>query len=486
MRRWGAIVISLSAVCGLVGCQAGFDSQRSQLAGYADSGRYDLAANSLDQQETIAQYGEKNRLLYWLERGSVALAIGDSAKAIENLNKADDYMEVLRESNTGDDVGKWLLNDTAAPYYGASYENMYAGVVKLLANLAANRIDGGATVEARRLASKADSLRDKYERAIAQLKESPDYAAAQQALGERVKTTTDGQFVESSLGTYLTAITFMKSGESSLQDVAGRRLASTLELQRSLQPEVRAERFADVGGLRAGDVNLLAVAMSGPGPRKVAEKFGPIPIYTYTLYFEVPKFVRRAGRARGARVVVARLQSPTIATDAAAKPAGAEAIVTSAAPVAVVPGEIVATAELDLVEDLNAVAEENFRRELPAIYTRSIIRSSAKAAAWAVGTEAARRGTSNAESAQAAVEIIGIIGGLLFVSQTEKADLRTWLTLPGRAHVGTLKLEPGTYATRIEYLSGSGGGVLYAAPWKAMTVQPGARALTTFIEQWWE
>ena len=459
-----------SAASFLSGCETGFDVHRAELAAMADDGRYDLAESTLDSPETIAQYGEKNRLLYWLERGAVARAQGNSDKAVEVLNQADDYMEVLREPTAGDGLGKWLLNDTASPYYGASYEDMYVGVLKLLAHLEAGRIDGGATVEARRLAGKADWLRDKYERAVEKLDDSKEYADAQRALGDRIQTTTQGQFVESPLGTYLTAVAFMKSGESSLQDVAGRRLASTLELQRTLQPGIAAEPFAGIGTARSEEVSLLAVALSGPGPRKVADRFGPIPIYTYTLYFEVPRLIRRPARASGARLVVAM-------------PASASGSVSSE--------QVVATTELQLIEDLGAIAEVNFNRELPAIYTRSLIRSSAKAAAWAVGTEAARRGTSNDESAQAAVEIVGIIGSILFVTQTEKADLRTWLTLPGQAHVGTLKLAPGPYRARIEYTSGSGGagggaGVLYAGPWRDLVVQPGAKSLSTIVEQWWE
>ncbi|HNB60531.1 MAG TPA: hypothetical protein PK308_09460, partial [Phycisphaerales bacterium] len=145
---------------------------------------------------------------------------------------------------------------------------------------------------------------------------------------------------------------------------------------------------------------------------------------------------------------------------------------------------LVLSQDLSLVENLGAVAQQHFDRELPGIITRTILRSSAKAAAWAVGTEAARRATRKKESAQAAVEIAGIIGGLLFVTQTEKADLRSWLFLPAQAHVGLARLEPGTYRARLDYLSSS-GGTLYSGPWRTFDVKPGERALSTVLEQWW-
>jgi hypothetical protein len=105
----------------------------------------------------------------------------------------------------------------------------------------------------------------------------------------------------------------------------------------------------------------------------------------------------------------------------------------------------------------------------------------------AIATEAARRGSRGHHDTQTAIEIAGILGGLLFVSQTEKADLRCWAFLPGQAHVGLLNLPQGEHTVRIEYLS-AGGGVLYSAP--PRTVRAGGAAgnandLTTVVEQYW-
>lgn len=482
VQRWscsfaGLCLVAVAAFAPLVGCDSAFTAHRDALVSLSASGRYDLAAQELDRPETIDRYGEKNRLLYWLERGSVALATEDPERAIAELNKADDYMEVLRTSNTGDELGKWLLNDTASPYYGASHEDMYVSVLKLLAHLEAGRVSatdarGGATIEARRLASKSDQLRDRFVRQSEALREDAQFAEARASMRGADEFPTDGQFVESPLGTYLSAVTFMKANESSMQDVAGRRLLSAIDLQQKaarmdtgpvggVVADPRA--FEQIGGLRPSDANVLIVALSGRGPTKEAERIGPIPIYTYTLYFELPRLVQHPSRAGGARVVV----------EAAEAVASAQA-----APIA--------TQSLDFVEDLGSIARANFARELPGIYTRTFVRSSAKAAAWAVGTEAARKGTSKKESAQAAVEIAGIIGGFLFVTQTEKADLRTWAFLPGQAHVGLLKLEPGRYRTRVEYLSSPSAtsAVLFASTWREIEVRPGASSLTTVVEHW--
>lgn len=484
VHRWSCTspvlcLVAVAAFAPLAGCDSAFTAHRDALVGLSASGRYDLAAQELDRPETIDRYGEKNRLLYWLERGSVALAAEDPERAIAELNKADDYMEVLRTSNTGDELGKWLLNDTASPYYGSSHEDMYVSVLKLLAHLEAGRVSatdarGGATIEARRLASKSDQLRDRFVRQSESLRDDARFAEARASMPGADEYPTDGQFVESPLGTYLSAVTFMKAGEPSMQDVAGRRLLSAIDLQHKaarmdtgpIGGVVAATRaFESIGGLRPSDANVLIVALSGRGPTKEPERIGPIPIYTYTLYFELPRLVQHPSRAGGARVVVEAMTAES-------------ADLAAAAPVAAQP--------LDFIEDLGSIARSNFARELPGIYARTYIRSSAKAAAWAVGTEAARKGTSKKESAQAAVEIAGIIGGFLFVTQTEKADLRTWAFLPGQAHVGLMRLEPGRYRTRVEYLSSSAAtsAVLFASPWREIEVRTGSSSLTTVVEHW--
>ncbi|MCC6320366.1 MAG: hypothetical protein IT438_02895 [Phycisphaerales bacterium] len=434
------------------GCTDPFLTHRKTLETLHAEGRFDEAAALMDSPDGRALYGDKNRLLLWLDRGSVALAQHDPARTITELEKAEDFMEVRREPTAGDEIAKWLLNDTAAPYYGEPYEEQYVNVLKLLAQLEQGNLDGGATVEARRMAGKADVLRDRYLRSVNEAdKKGEDLIAgfSPPSLGQRY-ANPDGEFVESTLGVFLTAVTFMMTGDPGGQSVAARRLMTDIDAQRGLIGPVRAGDFASLSDLRPGRVNTLIVALSGRGPTKEPVRFGPIPIYTYTVYFELPEL--RGGSAEAARARV-------LIDDGAT-----------------------ATQELAFIEDMRSVATENHRRQLPLIYTRAFIRSSLKAAAVAVGTEAARKGAGS-HDARTAIELAGIIGGLLFVSQTERADLRCWTFLPGQAHVGLLDLPPGEHTVKVEYLSDS-GGLLYTSPATAITVSPDRR-LSTVVEHFW-
>jgi hypothetical protein len=419
-----------------------------------EQGAYDAAAKNLDDPKTKDLYDKNNQLLYWLDRGSIALVQHDDKTTIDLLGKAEDYMEIRREPSAGDELARWLINDTVIPYYGEPYENIYANVLKLLAQLESGNISGGATVEARRAAGKADWLRGKYLSSRDAVMATGDERFKSSLAGHPLPTTivdanVSGEFIESTLGTYLTAITFMKDGESSLQEVAGRRLQSSIALQANIQPGVDASKFKGVGAMRPDEVNVLIVGLSGRGPHKVAQRIGPIPVYEWPVYFELPELAGGSQEVAAVRVVV---------DDGEARP-------------------------LDKVEDMGAVAAENQRRQLPLIYARTLLRSQLKAAGWYAATQAAKNSVQSGNDRNA-VQFGMILGGLAFMGATEKADLRCWTFLPGRADVCTLKLAPGRHLVRVEYLAAS-GGVLFASPVREVEVGGGNRDLATIVETFW-
>ena len=113
-----SLLLFASAVILLNGCVTAFDRSRVTLEAMHEQGNYAAAARMLDDPAVRDDYGERNKLLYWLDRGAVALAQRDDAKAIELLEKAESAMEVEREPTGGEQLSRWLLNDTVVSYYG--------------------------------------------------------------------------------------------------------------------------------------------------------------------------------------------------------------------------------------------------------------------------------------------------------------------------------------------------------------------------------
>ncbi len=485
--RTGAVgALLLACLILLPGCSA-FNDHRAALRDLYAHGRFDQAAAVLDSEEAQKLYGRNEQLLYFLDRGAIALATGDNQAAIANLERAEALMESRFELSASEQAAQWLINDTARPYLGEPYESMYVNVLKLLAHLREGRVSGGATVEARRLASKADMLRARYlqyeealyEEGGAGLQRAAETSSS--ASGGLISTNRAGEFIESPLGTFLTAVTFMHAGEASHQEVAARRLLDSLRLQRGLVGPVNPADFQGLGERAPQPGDVLIVALSGRGPTKRAERIGPIPVFDWPVYFELPVLYGGGSEVAASRLILQPITPGQPAPDAVSR--AAEAVHAG-------PGYAPQVIPLALIEDMAAVATENHRRQLPLIYTRALLRSSLKAGASFAATQAVRRNTRDGRrSSGDDLAVLGsVIAGLAFVALTERADLRSWVFLPGQAHVGLINLRPGAYRVRVEYLS-AGGGVLYATDWSTITIPPpgsaGGADLTTIVEYFW-
>ncbi|MEX2217907.1 MAG: hypothetical protein WD749_04030 [Phycisphaerales bacterium] len=434
----------------LGGCRE-FEAHRDRLSEVVGSGRFDIAAAMLDDPATRERYGARNDLLWKLDRGAVALAMDDPDTAIALLNDAEAQVELERK-NAGDTASQWLLNDTAAKYIAAPYEDLYINALKLLAQLQAGRVQGGATVEARRAAGKADLLRDLYTKQSSAAEAQARSRGASVSGPRGMPVEEAGEFVESPLTTFLSAVTFMKSGEREYQRVAGKRLIDSIRIQRGLIGPVREEDFAGLDELDPASVNVLVVGLSGRGPTKFAQRIGPIPIGTLPVYFELPYLRTYRSEVAGVRVEVESGTSGAAQT----------------------------LDRLKLVEDLSSVATVNHNRTLPLIYQRTLVRYMLKAGASIALTEMGRRSARDRD--QGLIQLAGVLAGLAYLGATEQADLRCWIFLPGQARVGLLKLPPGEHRIRTVF-EGAGGGAVYASPWR--TVRVTENGLSTVVTQYW-
>ncbi len=438
-------ILCVVLVAGSWGCTGLRDHRRAIEDAYA-SGRFDLAAASLDRGPSRSLHAGGSELLWKLDRGAVALALGDHATCLRVLEEAERENELAGGSDVGDSLARWAINDAEARYVPQPYEDVYINVLKLMSHLQSGRISGGATVEARRLASKSTRLRDRYLTYRAQTaKEVGGEVMAQS--GGWVSENDEGNFIESPLGTYLACVAFMADGESNMQRVAARRLLDSIRLQGDFIGPVRAEDFEGLETRRLAQGSVLLIALSGRGPSKRSRSFGPIVIGRVPVYFELPVLIRNASR-------VARVEAE-------------------------IEGEAVGT-PLALVEDLNSVAMENHRRALPVIQARTIARAAVKAAASYAATQAARQSVSDRDKGW--VTVVGVVGGLAAIIATERADTRAWVTLPGQAHVAIV--EPSGHAARARLVyRDAGGGVVYTSRWLDLT--PGPEGLRTHVVHYW-
>lgn len=422
-RRFAGVCGALAVVVlWLGGCRA-FQDHRLGLERLQSAGMLEQADRELGDPRVQALYEPRSLTLLALERGALALALGRPEEALRHLGEAERRIDLARELSASDVVAQWVLSDAATTYVASPYEDLYVNVLKMLAQYELGRIEGGVTVEARRMARKANLLRDRYLEVSREL-DRRGGPALQEAMRHAPRAgAVEGHFIESPLGVYLSALAFMQTGEKEFQRVAERRLMEALGAMGTLAAGVEADRFRGLGELERGRYTVLVVALSGRAPTRVVERVGPIPILSLPVYLELPRLAARPSAVTGARV--ARVPE----------------------------GEMVT---LDLIEDLSAVAEENHRRQLPELYRRAVLRYMLKAGATVVATEAVARQQSREH--RDLTRILGGLIGLGMLLATESADVRCWSLLPGQARVGLLSLSAGRHRLAIEFV-GHGGTI---------------------------
>jgi hypothetical protein len=436
--RWG-VLAALGLALGGCSNVARFQPRLNE---YHARGDYAGAAALLDSDVVRDAYGDKSGLLWHMERGSVAMAAGDPGLAVKRFDTAEAASAYNYDPTRGDVFTMWTLNDAEATFVAQPYEDMYINVFKTLAYLEQGKVDGFATAEALRQLRKAEHLRDVYGKYM-QMAGAQDRAGvlktANAKAGMGVKDA--GQFVESPLGAYLSCVTFLAVDERNNQELAARRLVDAVRQQQAIVGPVKAEDFEPLTNLKREDVNVLVVALTGRGPIKVESRLrAPL----LDLFVDIP---------------YPRLQmQPTSITGAFLE----------------VEGTADAPGRLSLIEDMASVSAENYRRAEPAIYSRTLVRVASKLGLVAGASVAAHQGDKKGNYSLAAV---AAVLGVVAVQASEKADLRSWVFLPGQARVMLAKLPPGQHRVRLVYeLS---GGNLVREEWK--TIQVRDSGLTTVV-----
>src|SRR5690554_4269213 len=100
--------------------------------------------------------------------------------------------------------------------------------------------------------------------------------------------------------------------------------------------------------------------------------------------------------------------------------------------------------DLPLIEEMDMVATEVYKVKLPIIYARTLVRTTLKAI---TANQLKQSAAKEDEMLGAFVNLIGKVAQ----ETTEKADLRSWQTMPGKAYARVIKLQPGTHEVTFNY-----------------------------------
>ena len=392
------------------------------------------AADLLEQAREENKYSEKDRLLYFLDAGLLNHYADRWEASNIKLHLADAAAEELFTKSISRSAASMVLNDNVLEYAGEDYEVLYANLISALNYLALEQPED-AFVEIRRANLKLTQLEQKYADAAAEFqRRSQDDTSAVHIDYDVDKV----RFNNDAFARYLSMHLYAADGKWDDAEIDYSHLIHAFETQ----PHIYDFPIPDVKYRAEGGALLSVVALIGLAPEKEAlslrlrtdkdldlvqilydtpggdgPEYGhfPVPIGDdYYFKFAIPQLVDRPSAVASVRVSV----------------------------------DGSALGELQLLENLGAVARETFSAKKSLIYIRTVIRALAKGLAAHQAKEEADTGGIVGWLKKAAIDVA--------TDLTENPDLRSVQYLPGCIMVGDFEVAPGPHTVVLEYVGFDG------------------------------
>jgi len=424
--RFPATALLFLAGCGVSG------SLYRDVEHDVSAGRYLEAARTV--RVNVDEYGEKSSVLYKLDMGVLYHYAGLSDSSTSYFLSAEKEIEELYTKSISLAAVSMVLNDNVLPYEGEDFEKVLINIFLAL-NFAEAGEPDEALVEARKVDIKLRELARKYD-GENKYKEDAFSRYLAGALYEDAGEMNDA-FISYKLAyeayeTYeaqygIPAPSFL------LDDLV--RTATAMSFTEEVERYLAAGgKPYDPRGAPAGSVIVIAYAGKGPIKREIRptvsipDEEGTI----HTFQIALPEFQVRYGQARRYSVEAESADSAGL------------------------------RAEMELVEDVNALAAQSLEDRLGLIY----LKSGGRAVLKFLAAEKAKSELKKNESE--AANIFGSLAIDILVAATEQADLRCWRTLPAEFQMTRLNLAPGKHRVRISASDGA-----FGLTSETFTVRPG-------------
>jgi len=357
-----------------------------------------------------------DRVLYLMNKGMLLRMVGDYEHSTRALEEAKKLIDNLRAVSLREQALSIAVNDAAQSFIGEDFEQVMVHAYLALNYLEQRRLDA-ARVEA----LQSDVL-----------------------LREIAQGSSRSPYVEDAFTRYLTGIVYEDEREWSDAMIAYRKAYEAYQgqlgrfgvaLPETLKHDLirladrmglaqEAERYRDSFGIRdtlsatalADQGEIILTVHAGLAPAKREQAVTVVnPNTGRLLRLALPRY-----HSRGHSFAYARVSVDT------------------------------QSATTSRVVSVDAIAMKSLESRMPAITARAIARMIAK--------DSVAKAAGDRDGSQRLLGAVVNIAAVL----TERADTRSWFTLPGEIHLARISLPPGNYRGRIEFY-GRGGGVLQSS-----------------------
>lgn len=391
-------------------------------------------------------YREQDRVMYWLNLGTLLHYAGEYERSMEAFVAAEETMREMWTKSISGEVARFVLNETSQGYPGEDHERVLVYLFTALNRVKQGRV-ADALVEARRADEQLKRMRIAYE--------------GEDGLGTAYRQDAFmlwlvGVFYEiegSHNDAYLAYRRARKIYEEHYAETFGTsappfldedlyRTASLAGLEVEARALLESGRITgeSLARLEEGWAEVILIHGSGEAPYKVERRFNaPLPD-GYVVSVALPEPVVVPHEIDHARLVVGDVSAST-------------------AP----------------VEPVARIAATQYAKQLPAIQARAIARAAIKYGVTKAASEAVKGGRDSSGERQIAGTILGILGNIA-AAATEGADLRAWTTLPADFGATRLWLPAGTHQVKVTFHARSGARMGELKP-DTLTLRPGERRL---------
>ncbi|MFT4647367.1 MAG: hypothetical protein ACI9X4_000578 [Glaciecola sp.] len=383
--------VLLSFVATLLVSCATYVEKTSEAMGAFRNGQFDRAEELFSDEDRTG-----STFLSGAEAGLVALTAGDFDSAVLHLTAAAAYSEEAENASLVDpeslveSLASWTLAEGSTDYMGEGYERVMVHACLGLAYLAQGKVDD-LLVEVRRSNDLLAAEQDLYD---------TDYKAGGfghflSALGYELR----GEYDEA----YIDYLSMYDKGVG--KDLVGPQLVRLSQLMNRSEDINRfAEEFGEPAQIPQGAAKIVLLAGVGLGPMKF-EKRLDVPTGDGIFSWAVPSFTSQDAFSTNLEISTDDLAASSV-----------------------------------VVEDVVSVATKNLDDRITLLSVKSAVRGALK---MKLTQELERKHGSK-----------GFLVGQLFSMATERADLRSWLTLPSSWQAARLYPQPGITTIRLRAIGG--------------------------------
>lgn len=366
--------------------------------------------------ESEGAYGSNNRLIYLLDAAMVDMQCGNLEAAQSNFRNAEDLAERLWTESISRNVLSLAANDTVLAYAGEDFERVMIHLMSAIGYLQAGQPDE-ALVEVRRLDTLLAVYNDKYEKKNVYKEDA--FARYLSGILHEADGAWDEAFID-----YRRAVEVYREDYREYGTGLPEMLLADL-----VRAASAVDRVADIEGLVSADRidrsyrfdeppdqgSVVIIAFAGYAPRKVQDMV-VIPTPHGPIGVAFPRMEVAPARCSQGRLNLY----------------GTDQFYES---------------DLVLVEEINRIAVKNLEDRKGRILAKAIARTVAKQ----VAIHSIARSSDNRNDQRTIEAILNLVNILL----VERADTRSWRTLPGRIYMTRMHVPAGEYTVEFQSCGGT-------------------------------